>query len=242
MHFHLVWVHSGYTQKDADATLICQEGFAILIDTGEEEDAEAILAKMQEYNVEKLNYLIFSHGDKEHIGSAGEILKTVPVETVIAPYYTGSDDMKELLREIKDSGIPILYPAHNMHISGGEIDINCYPALEKHYSDENNYSLAVLIKHHEVSMLFTGDALRIRSEELRRIHWKNISLYKVPHHGRSNSQSIPLFEDVNPGIAVVTSDECDRDITEVANKCNSTLLFTRPDGLSFVSDGKTLTY
>ena len=143
---------------------------------------------------------------------------------------------------LADAGIPILYPAHNMHISAGEIDINCYPSLEKHYSDENNYSLAVLIKHHDVNMLFTGDALRIRSEELERIHWKDITLYKVPHHGRSNSQSINLFEDVNPQIAVVTSDECDRDITKAAQNCNSTLLFTRPDGLSFVSDGKTLTY
>ena len=238
----LVHVEFIATQKDADATLICQEGFAILIDTGEEDDAEAILAKMQEYNVEKLNYLIFSHGDKDHIGSARKIMSAVQVKKVIAPYYTGSDDMKELLQDIKDAGIPILYPAHNMHISAGEIDINCYPSLEKHYSDENNYSLAVLIKHHDVNMLFTGDALRIRSEELERIHWKDITLYKVPHHGRSNSQSINLFEDLNPQIAVVTSDECDRDITKAAQNCNSTLLFTRPDGLSFVSDGKTLTY
>ena len=230
------------TQKDADATLICQDGFAMLIDTGEEEDAEAVLSKLKEYNVEELNYLILSHGDKDHIGSVKQVINAVSVKKVIAPYYTGSDDMKQLLQDIKDANIPILYPAHNMHISAGEIDINCYPALEKHYSDENNYSLAVLIKHHDVNMLFTGDALRVRSEELQRIHWKNICLYKVPHHGRSNSQSINLFEDVNPQIAVVTSDECDRDITKAANNCNSMLLFTRPDGLSFVSDGKTLTY
>ena len=230
------------TEKDADATLICHEGMAILIDAGEEDDADSVISTLKQYNIEHLNYIILSHGDKDHIGSVKRVMEEVSIGKVIAPYYTGSDEMKELLKDMDEKGISILYPAHNMHISAGEIDINCYPCLEKHYSDENNYSLAVLIRHHNINMLFTGDALRVRSEELLRIHWRNIALYKVPHHGRANSKSMSLFEEVNPEIAVVTSSKCDEEIEEAANECGSMLLYTRPDGLSFVSDGKVLTY
>lgn len=228
------------TSDDADATLICQEGMAILVDTGEESDCSAILEMLDKYNIDKINYLIISHGDKDHIGSMEEIANTVSIGKVIAPYYTDSEKLRDILDKMDNAGIPILYPAHNMRISAGAIDINCYPALEKHYSQENNYSLAVLISHGDVDMLFTGDSLRKRGLELERIHWTSIELYKVPHHGRANSESENLFKAVNPSLAVVTSDKCDREISQAASDCQCDLYFTRPDGLSFLSDGATI--
>ena len=115
-----------------------------------------------------------------------------------------------------------------------------YPPLEKNYNKTNNYSLAVLINHGEVNMLFAGDAEEKRSEELLKIHWPELSLFKVPHHGRANPLSQKLFETLKPIYAVVTAAQADEVIVEECMKYHTDLYFSSPDTLEFQSDGRTL--
>lgn len=227
------------TADDADCTLICDDEIAILIDTGEKCDSDAILQKLAEYKVEKLDYLIISHGDKDHVGSARVILDSTRVEKMIVPDYE-DDEIEELIAYAGEKQIPVINPAQNEKIVVGDIIISCFPAKEKQYKKENNYSLVVLITHRDVDMLFAGDAVKKRSKELEQLEWNGIELYKVPHHGRLNDESENLFRLVNPKIAIVTSGSCDEAIINCAKECNSELYFTVPDGVSFVSDGESI--
>ena len=66
---------------------------------------------------------------------------------------------------LQQAHIPVIYPTRTLRMRAGQIRFLVYPPLEKHYNDENNYSLAVLVQHGRVNELFAGDALRKRGEE-----------------------------------------------------------------------------
>lgn len=229
------------TKEDADATLIYHEGAAVMIDTGTKEDAEHIMEMLKRCNVGKLDYMILSHGDSDHIGGAAQLLESIPVTYVVESGYEKADEeMEELNRLLEQKGIPVLYPVHTQHLRAGEIQLLVYPPLEKNYRDSNNYSLAVLAKHGNVNMMFAGDALKKRTEELLLIDWPKIDLYKVAHHGRGNVMTEELFDRLKPEYAVVTANQADEQILRAAERNGAAVFYTGERDVIFQSDGKKL--
>lgn len=229
------------TAEDADSTLLTQGSSAVLIDAGTEQDGDRILEILREQGISSLDYLILSHPDKDHIGGAMQILTTLPVGRVIQPYYTkGNEELEEINTYCEDNAISILHPNHTSRLRVGQMQILVYPPLEKNYKETNNYSLAVLVRHEKISMLFTGDALRKRSQELLYIDWPRIDLYKVPHHGRANSMTEMLFSTLHPAYAVITSNQADDSVVKAGEKEGSKLLYTLQGDCIFESDGNTL--
>ncbi|MBP5385567.1 MAG: MBL fold metallo-hydrolase [Lachnospiraceae bacterium] len=235
-----VYVSFAQTESDADCALLCQENVAVMIDTGAAQDAENVLAMLDENGVQKLDYLILSVGEPDHIGGVKAVTSHVSVDKVIAPYYQGESEWDETIAYLKQNKIDIWYPTHFRTLRVGEMNMVVYPGLEKKYNKTSDYSLAVLITHHKVNMLFTGDATKKRSMELEMIHWPKTDLYKVPHHGRANSRTEELMELLKPGYAVVTAPECDSVISDCAALYDTKLLFTCNTPVRFVSDGEQL--
>lgn len=229
------------TKEDADCIILSQDKSAVMIDTGEAQDIEHVMREMKEAGIEKLDALILTHPDKDHIGGALFVLREIPVKKVIYSYYAGKNEEWDAVEAYcKDSKIRIYYPNHVWKIHTGYVNLLVYPPQEKHYKEGNNYSLAVLAEHGKVKMFFGGDAMRKRSEELLTMNLPEVALYKVAHHGRANKASDELFETLRPAYAVVTSDSADEEIVESSAKCGSRLLFSREEDVVFVSDGKRL--
>lgn len=230
------------TTEDADCTLLYQDGAAVMIDTGTKEDAAHILEVMAQNGVTKLDYLILSHGDQDHIGGAAEIIEQIPVGFVVeSGHERAREEIQVLNAGLKELGIPVVFPAHTQRFQAGEIKLLVYPPLEKHYNDSNNGSLAVLVQHEQVNMLFAGDALRKRSEELMLIDWPEIDLYKVAHHGRGNTATGKLFDLLAPKYGVVTAKAADQDVLDGAKRNQTEMFYTGNGDCLFVSDGKALT-
>lgn len=230
------------TKDDADCILLYQDGAAILIDTGEQQDAEHILEVLKQNNITKLDCMILSHSDKDHVGGALAVLQAIPVERVVeSPYEEANERMLEINHYLETNGIPVLYPTRTWRLQAGGMQVLVYPPLEKHYNDSNNYSLAVLVQHEKVNLLFAGDALRKRSEELLLIDWPRIDLYKVPHHGRKNSMSREMFEVLQPQYGVVTAKSADEDVLKAASEMGTELFFSGEQECCFISDGEILT-
>lgn len=229
------------TTGDADCSLIYQKGAAVLIDSGTEADAEHILEVLKNCGVGKLDYLILSHSDSDHIGGARKIAEKVAIGCVVESGYEEEAKLGELNAFFDAQGISVFYPIHSQKISVGGMRLVVYPPLEKHYKDTNNYSLAVLVQHKNVNMFFAGDALRKRSEELLLNSWPHMNLYKVAHHGRANAASGGLFDALAPEYAVITAEAADREILDAAKRNQTTVVYTAEGDHIFVSDGKTLT-
>lgn len=230
------------TKEDADCIVMYRGTDAVMIDTGEAQDSESIIRKLQEMGIEKLDLLILTHPDKDHIGGAISILRKIPADKVICPYYDGKKEEWEAVKAYcVEKKIEVYSPTHVWKTNTGYVNLLVYPPQEKHYKKDNNYSLAVLAEHGNVKMFFGGDSLRKRSEELLAMNLPEVALYKVACHGRANSASADLIETLNPVYAVVTSDCADEEIVKSCEKCGSSLLFSRDADVKFKSDGKQLT-
>lgn len=229
------------TKDDADCIIMGHGEAAVMIDAGEAQDGENILEVLRKAGIEKLDALILTHPDLDHIGGAMAVLQSVTVGKVILPYYDREKEELEAIKSYcKEAGIRVYYPNHVWKMNMEYMSLLIYPPQENHYKEDNNYSLAVLAEHGNVRMFFGGDALRKRSEELLLMNLPEVSLYKVPHHGRANSASDELFETLQPVYAVVTSKTADEEIVHCGRQYGSRLLFSGEADVVFQSDGEHL--
>ena len=83
----------------ADAYLLRTENHAVLIDTGEIDDAANIIAYLGEKGIAALDLVILTHFDKRSIGGAREILGAVEVRQVLMPAYAKTNALTALVLE-----------------------------------------------------------------------------------------------------------------------------------------------
>ena len=67
----------------ADAQLIYSDDWAVLIDCGEKGFGKEILSYMEDNGIGKLDYLIVTHFDKDHVGGAAKVIKNCEIGTVL---------------------------------------------------------------------------------------------------------------------------------------------------------------
>lgn len=230
------------TTDEADCIVLWQKDFAMMIDTGEEEDSEAILTFLAKQSIENLNYLVLTHPDKDHIGSAAAVTKALNVGSVIQPFYQKENDFNRFLQaRLAQNQAKILVPSRVLHYTVNDIDIYVYPPMEKKYQKDNNYSLAVLVKHRNVSMLFPGDAENKRIDELMKQEWNSVNLYKLPHHGRHSDNSEVFLSLLRPTYVVVTAKQASQPMADMGDEIGVQWFFSINETVEFVSDGIDLT-
>ncbi len=238
---HQVRVLFAGTKDDADCAVLLSLGYCAVIDTGEEQDGDHILALLKEAGVNRIDCLILTHPDKDHIGGAPALLEQMPIQLIVAPYYSQqNDDYDALLGQAKALGIDIMTPARSRELNYGELSLRIWPPQETYYEQDNDYSLAVLAQHGDVKMFFAGDAQKKRIKELLTYHLPQVELYKVSYHGRNLKIGARLIEAICPEYAVVTAEAPGGQIEKALLSADSQIICTRGRDAVFVSDGRSL--
>ena len=68
----------------ADAIIISKNNKYMMIDTGEESNVDSILSYFEKNNIKKLDYLIITHFDKDHVGGASKIIDNIEIGRVLS--------------------------------------------------------------------------------------------------------------------------------------------------------------
>ena len=230
------------TRQDADCTILLSGDWCVVIDTGEEEDGEHILEILQQKQVDRIDCLILTHPDKDHVGGAAALVEQMPVREVIAPYYEGDKEAyNNLVNLLQQRGIPKADLARERQLVFGELELELFPPKEYYYADSNDYSIAVLARHGQVHLVFTGDAEKERLQELLELSWpEQVDLYKVSHHGRDSGKSAEMIQRLSPKMAVVTAKAPEPEIAAALEQAGSQVFCTVGQDAAFVSDGSRL--
>lgn len=193
----------------SDCLILEMDGKTIVNDTADQDDYRLIMRTLENKGISKIDYMIISHFDKDHIGSAPELIRNMEVGCVIMPDFWGDSHLyQDMIAAIQETNTEqmLLDETYEFSTGEGSISINA-PELSS-YDDENNYSLITSVSYGEAYFLFMGDALKQRTEEFVNAMpvGQTYDLVKTPHHGDYNKKLKPIFANADASsVAVITA-------------------------------------
>ena len=163
--------------------------------------------------ITKIDYLIISHFDEDHIGGLFDAMNNIKVGKVLISKQLKTNENYEVFKQIvKANNIKVqavekgdtLSVEKNIHLDF------LWPNNSKLISNNfsNNNSLVFKLYYKNFSCIFTGDIESKAEQEILQEYKNNkkeleSTILKVAHHGSSTSTTWEFLECVNPKIALI---------------------------------------
>ncbi len=156
---------------------------------------------LKRQGISKIDVLILTHGDEDHMGEAINLVNNFKVEKIIFNCGKFNYLEKELIKRLKK--IKITY--YNC-IDELNIDNNIFYFLNtKVYDNENDNSNVIYVKIGKYKFLFMGDASINRENDiLNEYELGNIDILKVGHHGSKTSSSKEFIDLIKPKYSLIS--------------------------------------
>ena len=182
----------------------------ILIDGGPNNKVVDKLEQRMPFFDRKIELIILSHPDKDHLFGFLEVLKRYKVANVlwngIKPTTELSQDFKEAI-EKEGAKIWIAEQGLKVKISDEQYFEVLYPfeRLEgREVTNKNNSSVVLMLKSSGNRVLFTGDAEKsVEQLLIKKGYDLKAQVLKVSHHGSKTGTSLDFLEAVQPSIGII---------------------------------------
>lgn len=178
----------------------------ILIDAGDEEAEHTVYSYLKRKGVKKIDVLIATHPDTDHIGSMDYIIDKFKISHFYMPdAKTDSEAFYNLLDSCRDKNLKIEYLT-----KGDVLKIDSSTTMEilspSTITDKNNLnSIVSLLNYKGYEFLFTGDAEKENeSEILSSCNLPDIEFLKAGHHGSSSSSTNEFIEKLKPDAVAIS--------------------------------------
>ena len=188
----------------ADSIVLRSEESTVIIDCGERGDGKEIVAYLEENDISSVDYLIITHYDKDHVGGAAKVINKLDVKNILAPDYEEiSDEMEKYQKALDAKNLTPQLLTSDISFRLGDADYTVLAPKKDFYGEDNDndFSLVTKVTHGKNVLLFTGDAMEERLDEIMDIG--NCTLLKIPYHGRKLSNIDSFISAVSPKCAVV---------------------------------------
>lgn len=236
----------------ADCTLIVNNGETMLIDGGNEADSQNLIKYIKKLGVKKLNYVIATHPDTDHIAGLDKVIKEFNIGSVYMP-ITNKDnkEVRELSNVLVDKEVINPAPQDKFDLGNTKCTIlnSGNNAIDNGISD-NDISIVLQLDYKNVSLLFTGDAganveLGTDRKDEDKIIWKDIDILKVSHHGSNTGTTEEFLNQVKPEYSIISVGSRNdyghpnNDVLDRLKGANSVVYRTDLDGtVILISDGE----
>lgn len=194
-------------------------GKTVLIDGGGSTSNEydigknTLLPYLLDRGYTKLDYIIISHFDQDHVGGILSILEEIKVEKIIISKQIENSENYEKFKEIiKHNNIKVIV-VNKRDVINIEKDlyINILWPNNSELINENalnNNSIVCKIHYNSFSMLFTGDIEECAEKQILEEYKNNLkalnsNILKVAHHGSKTSSTSDFIETVKPEVALI---------------------------------------
>ncbi len=188
-----------------DSELVCCGGEYMLIDAGEPSASDTVVDYLNDHGIEKLDYVVCSHGHADHCGGLDAVVENFEVGTVLTSPYPGDTASYEIFSDaVAAKGLAMTVPELGESYTLGEAKFEFVGPLEQ-YDNLNDDSLVMRLEYGDTSFLFTGDMTSKAERDLLE-DGANVKcdVLKVGHHGSSGSSSYRFLYEAEPKIAVIS--------------------------------------
>lgn len=189
-----------------DCSLIACDGHYMIIDGGPDWAGTRVQKYLQSEGIQKLDYLVGTHFDADHIGGLDVVAYKFDCDMVLIPEYDKNTKTYEHLKSvIKDKALKVKHPLQNDKFSLGSAEITVLSPQDLHYEDDNDYSIVIMISYDGKRFLFTGDASEEAEKQMLDGGYDlQADVLKVAHHGSMYSSSSTFLEAISPRYAVIS--------------------------------------
>ena len=199
------------------ALIVTNNNKSILIDTGgiASYDEDEWKKKHNEFNImtsniipffksiglKRIDYILLSHGDFDHMGEAINLVNNFKVGEIIFNCDDFNDLEINLINELNKKKIK-----YDSCINELDIDNNRFQFLHtKKYDNENDNSNVIITELNGYKFLFMGDAsISTEKELLKKYDLSNVDVLKVGHHGSKTSSSKEFINKINPKYSIIS--------------------------------------
>lgn len=230
----------------ADCMLLQFDGHNVLIDTGENGDGEDIVKELVARNVKKLDLMLLTHHDKDHIGGADTILHNIPTDLVRMPDYTSdSKQYGQLIEAIAATATPVIGMSKDEAFSIGSADFSIWTSTVPYNGkNDNEQSLVTKVLFGGKTLLFMGDAEEDWLKALC-LGTKNLTcdVLKLPHHGVYDKNLAALFALTLPDYVLITDsvkNPAEQRTMDILNTFESKVFQTKDGSIVLRIEGGTV--
>ena len=187
-----------------EAILIALPEKTMLIDAGPTGSAPKIAQVLQELGRDKIDYLVATHPDEDHIGGMADVISSTQIGTIYAPNKTNNTaTYRKFLTAIQNNNLQITLAEAGTIIDQTDaykLEI-LWPTKDANFPDTNDYSIIIKLTVGTKTFLFTGDAPTSAILDANPGH---IDVLKLSHHGSRTGTNEQLVRRLSPTYAVLS--------------------------------------
>ena len=179
----------------------------ILIDTGGiinsnyEVVSNITIPYLKSIGINKIDYLVLTHGDYDHMGEAINLVNNFKVEKVIFNCESYNDLEQELIKVLDKKKIKYYSCIKELNVDKNKL----YFLQTKEYDNENDNSNVIYTELNGYKFMFMGDAsVTTEKEILNKYNLSDVDVLKVGHHGSKTSSSKEFINEINPKYSIIS--------------------------------------
>ncbi|ETI67157.1 DNA internalization-related competence protein ComEC/Rec2 [Neobacillus vireti] len=188
--------------------------------------------------ITKIDKLILTHGDMDHIGGTFSILKELRVKQILLPSVVAPSETElRIIQEAEKRKIPVIKVSAGDQWKSAGSKFNIL-SPEKNFSGERNRgSIALVAQVGGVTWFFGGDLDQEGEMKIsKQFPNLTIDVLKAGHHGSKTSSAEAFIKQINPGTALISAGETNRyghphqEVLERLRETNTTIYRTDLQG------------
>ncbi len=209
-------IHFINVGQSVSTLVVSPEGETMLVDTGHyNDDGEYVLEYLRAQGIDRIDYLVTSHNDADHIGGNAAIIEyyETSADGIGAVYDPGiaasTQTYSEYLDAVATHDVTLYETREGDDIGVAGVDVSVFgppdPYLEGEARNEN--SIVLKLTYGQTSFLLSGDAEDDQEAYLVEQYGQRLqsTVLKAGHHGSASSSSDELLNTVAPEAVIVSS-------------------------------------
>ena len=196
-------------QGDSILVSFPNNGGNVLIDTsGDTMNYESsnnvgnkIIPYLKTVGITKIDYLVVSHGDFDHMGEAINLVNNFKVDNVVFNCGEFNNLEKNLIMVLNKKNIKYYTCIRELRISKYKMQF----LNTREYDNENDNSSVVYFNYDGYKFLFMGDAgVEKEKDILEKYNISDIDVLKVGHHGSKTSSDKKFIDEIKPKHSIIS--------------------------------------
>ncbi|MFS0577285.1 MBL fold metallo-hydrolase [Sporosarcina sp. 179-K 3D1 HS] len=189
-----------------DAILIqAPGGKNMLVDGGPKSAGDKVVQFLKSKGVKRLDYVVATHPDADHIGGLIAVLNAFPVTNFIdSGQVHTTQTYYEMLQLIDKKDIKFTVPKELDKLTLDPQMIIRVLHADENAQDNNDASIVLKVTYNKVSFLLMADASTEIEDEIRARYDVTATVLKNGHHGSNTSSSAAFISNVKPSVAILS--------------------------------------